>query len=338
MKEKLRLILLEKGNYDMKIAILGAGRIAVHMAETLAGMDDVEAYAVGARELERAEAFAEKYGFTKAYGSYEEMLADKEIDLVYIATPHSHHYKHAKMCLEAGKNVLCEKSFTVNADQARALFKLAEEKNLLITEAIWTRYMPSRKIIQDIVESGVIGEVTSLTANLSYAVTEKERIRKPELAGGALLDVGVYPINFASMVLGENLKDVQSSAIFEGGVDILETIIMNFEGNKMATLQSGVREISDRMGSIFGTKGYIQVQNINNPEKITVFNQNHEETASYFPPKQITGYEYEVRACKKALEEGKIECPEMPHAETVRIMEIMDGLRKSWGYEIPEVY
>ena len=158
MKEKLRLILLEKGNYDMKIAILGAGRIAVHMAETLAGMDDVEAYAVGARELERAEAFAEKYGFTKAYGSYEEMLADKEIDLVYIATPHSHHYKHAKMCLEAGKNVLCEKSFTVNASQARALFKLAEEKNLLITEAIWTRYMPSRKIIQDIVESGVIGQ------------------------------------------------------------------------------------------------------------------------------------------------------------------------------------
>ena len=130
---------------------------------------------------------------------------------------------------------------------------------------------------------------------------------------------------------------MQSSAIFEGGVDILETIIMNFEGNKMATLQSGVREISDRMGSIFGTKGYIQVQNINNPEKITVFNQNHEETASYFPPKQITGYEYEVRACKKALEEGKIECPEMPHAETVRIMEIMDGLRKSWAYEIPEV-
>ena len=321
----------------MKIAILGAGRIAVHMAETLAGMDDVEAYAVGARELERAEAFAEKYGFTKAYGSYEEMLVDKEIDLVYIATPHSHHYKHAKMCLEAGKNVLCEKSFTVNAYQARALFKLAEEKNLLITEAIWTRYMPSRKMIQDIVESGVIGEVTSLTANLSYAVTEKERIRKPELAGGALLDVGVYPINFASMVLGEEFKDVQSSAIFEGGVDILETIIMNFEGNKMATLQSGVREISDRMGSIFGTKGYIQVQNINNPEKITVFNQNHEETASYFPPKQITGYEYEVRACKKALKEGKIECPEMPHAETVRIMEIMDGLRKSWGYEIPEV-
>ena len=270
--------------------------------------------------------------------NWKEIVEDPEIEIVIELIGGMEPARtYILEALEAGKNVLCEKSFTVNADQARALFKLAEEKNLLITEAIWTRYMPSRKIIQDIVESGVIGEVTSLTANLSYAVTEKERIRKPELAGGALLDVGVYPINFASMVLGENLKDVQSSAIFEGGVDILETIIMNFEGNKMATLQSGVREISDRMGSIFGTKGYIQVQNINNPEKITVFNQKHEETASYFPPKQITGYEYEVRACKKALEEGKIECLEMPHAKTVRIMEIMDGLRKSGGYEIPEV-
>ena len=233
--------------------------------------------------------------------------------------------------------MLCEKAFSVNADQARKLFALAKEKNLLITEAIWTRYMPSRKMIGEIIESGVIGEVTSVTANLSYTISEVERIRKPELAGGALLDVGVYTINFASMVLGDKLKNVQATAFFREGVDMLDTFAMVFEGDRMATLQCGAREISDRMGSIFGTKGYIQVQNINNPEKITVFNQNHEETASYFPPKQITGYEYEVRACKKALEEGKIECPEMPHAETVRIMEIMDGLRKSWGYEIPEV-
>ena len=131
-------------------------------------------------------------------------LADPQVDLVYIATPHSHHYLHAKMCLEAGKNVLCEKAFTVNADQARKLFALAKEKNLLITEAIWTRYMPSRKMIDDIISSGVIGEVTAVTANLNYAISEVERIRKPELAGGALLDVGVYTINFASMVLGDS--------------------------------------------------------------------------------------------------------------------------------------
>ena len=319
----------------MKIGILGAGGIAVQMAKTVAGMKDVENYAVAARSLERAQAFVEKYGFSKAYGSYEEMLADPQVDLVYIATPHSHHYLHAKMCLEAGKNVLCEKAFTVNADQARKLFALAKEKNLLITEAIWTRYMPSRKMIDDIISSGVIGEVTAVTANLNYAISEVERIRKPELAGGALLDVGVYTINFASMVLGDKLKDVQATAIFREGVDMLDTIAMVFEGDRMATLQCGAREISDRMGSIFGTKGYIQVQNINNPEKITVFDKEHKEVAAYLPPVQITGYEYEVEACARAIAQGEKECPEMPHDETVRVMEIMDGIRKSWGYEIP---
>ena len=319
----------------MKIGILGAGNIAVKMAKTVSGMKNVENYAVAARNLERAQAFAREIGVAKAYGSYEEMLTDPQIDLVYIATPHSHHYLHAKMCLEAGKNVLCEKAFTVNADQARKLFALAKEKTLLITEAIWTRYMPSRKMINEIIESGVIGEVTSVTANLNYTISNVERIRKPELAGGALLDVGVYPINFASMVLGDKLKDVQATAIFKDGVDILDTIAMVFEGDRMATLQCGAREISDRVGSIFGTKGFIQVQNINNPEKITVFDQNYKEVASYLPPAQITGYEYEVEACARAIAAGEKECPEMPHEETVRVMEIMDGIRKSWGYEIP---
>lgn len=319
----------------MKLGILGAGGIASTMVKTVAGMKDVEAYAVAARDLERARVFAQKYEVKKAYGSYEEMLADDEVELVYIATPHSHHYLHAKMCLEAGKNVLCEKAFTVNAEQAQKLFDLAKEKKLLITEAIWTRYMPSRKMINDIIESGVIGEVTAVTANLSYTVSHVERIRKPELAGGALLDVGVYPINFASMVLGDKVKDVKATAIFQNGVDILDSIAMVFEGDRMATLQCGAREISDRMGSIFGTRGYMQVQNINNPEKITVFDTEHKEVASYVVPEQISGYEYEVESCMKAIQEGKLECPEMPHAETIRIMKILDDIRKSWNYEIP---
>lgn len=319
----------------MKLGILGAGGIASTMAKTVAGMKDVEAYAVAARDLGRAREFAQKYEVKKAYGSYEEMLADDEVELVYIATPHSHHYLHAKMCLEAGKYVLCEKAFTVNAEQAQKLFDLAKEKKLLITEAIWTRYMPSRKMINDIIKSGVIGEVTAVTANLSYTVSHVERIRKPELAGGALLDVGVYPINFASMVLGDKVKDVKATAIFQNGVDILDSIAMVFEGDRMATLQCGAREISDRMGSIFGTRGYMQVQNINNPEKITVFDTEHKEVASYVVPEQISGYEYEVESCMKAIHEGKTECPEMPHAETIRIMKIMDDIRKSWNYEIP---
>lgn len=319
----------------MKFAVLGAGNIAAKMAKTIAGMENVESYAVAARDLERAQAFAKEYGFTRAYGSYEEMLSDEAVDLVYVATPHSHHFKHAKMCLEAGKNVLCEKSFTVTADQARELFALAKEKKLLITEAIRTRYMPSRKMIDDIITSGEIGEVTSLTANLSYSLSGIRRIWDPKLAGGALLDVGVYPINFARMIFGDTLKEVTATAIFHNGVDMTDSIVMNFEGDKVATLQSSVCAVSDRMGGIFGTKGYIEVQNINNPEKITVYDANHKEKAVYLPPEQITGYEYEVEACAKAIANGALECPEMPHEETIKVLEIMDEIRKSWGYEIP---
>lgn len=319
----------------LKMAILGAGGIAVKMAQTIAGMKNVEAYAVATRNLERAQEFAARYGFTKAYGSYEEMLGDENVQLVYVATPHSHHYKHAKMCLEAGKNVLCEKAFTVNTAQAKELFALAEAKKLLITEAIWTRYMPSRKMIDEIIASGVIGEVASLTANLGYALHGVERIWNRELAGGALLDVGVYPINFALMAFGDEVKEVKAEAIFKNGVDMMNSITLSFAGEKMAVLHSCVSAATDRKGVIFGSKGYIEVTNINNPEVIKVYDKEYKEIASYLPPQQITGYEYEVEACIRALENGALECPEMPHAETIRVMEMLDGIRKSWNYEIP---
>jgi predicted dehydrogenase len=328
--------MIKGGNDTMKLAILGAGSIAIKMANTIAPMENVESYAVAARDLGRAKAFADQYGFKKAYGSYEEMLRDKEIDLVYIATPHSHHFEHAKMSLMAGKNVLCEKSFTVTAEQARTLFALAEEKKLLITEAIWTRYMPSRKMIDDIIKSGVIGEVTSLTANLSYELDGVERLWTPELAGGALLDLGVYTINFSRMVFGENMTDISASAVFKNGVDMTDSITMVFDGDKVATTQTSAYAAGDRRGAIFGTKGFIEVTNINNPEEIKVFDMEYKEIASYLPPKQITGYEYEVEACERAIANGDLECPEMPHAETIKILEIMEDIRRSWGYEIPE--
>ena len=223
----------------------------------------------------------------------------------------------------------------IDVPELDSLTNILKEFHDIFGNIEWTDEDKVKKQINDIIESGVIGEVTAVTANLSYTVSHVERIRKPELAGGALLDVGVYPINFALMVLGDKVKDVKATAIFQNGVDILDSIAMVFEGDRMATLQCGAREISDRMGSIFGTRGYMQVQNINNPEKITVFDTEHKEVASYVVPEQISGYEYEVESCMKAIQEGKLECPEMPHAETIRIMKIMDDIRKSWNYEIP---
>lgn len=320
----------------MKMAILGAGQIAHKMAATITKMETVEAYAVAARDEKRAQDFRAQYGFTKAYGSYEEMLSDEEVDLVYIATPHSHHYAHIKMCLEHHKHVLCEKSFTVNARQAREVLKMAEERGLLLTEAIWTRYMPSRKMLNDIIDSGVIGTVTSLTGNLGYALGNVTRMVEPSLAGGALLDVGVYMVNFAMMVFGNKISKVASSAVMsKKGVDYTDSITMIFENGEMAVMHSSMLGALNRRANIFGDKGYIEITNANNIEKIKVFDENYKELAAYTPPEQITGYEYEVEACRRAIKAGNTQCSEMPHEETIRVLEIMDEMRRSWGYEIP---
>lgn len=321
---------------EMKFAILAAGNIANSMAEAVSRIDKVEKYAVACRELERAEAFAEKWGFEKAYGSYGEMVEDPEVEMVYVASPHSHHYQHTKLCLEHGKHVLVEKAFTVNAAQAEELVKLADEKGLLLAEAIWTRYMPSRKMIDDIVESGVIGKVTSLTANLGYVLPHVERMQNPELAGGALLDLGVYPINFALMTFHEEVKSITSTAVMSpAGIDWMNSMTLTFADGRMAVLHSNMLAQTDRQGVINGDKGYIEVQNINNCEEIRVFDLSRKMIARYERPKQINGYEYEVLSCIKAIEEGKTECDEMPHSETIRVMKLMDAVRAQWNMTFP---
>lgn len=324
----------------MKVAVLGAGNIARSMAAALRGLkergEEIEPYAVGARELSRAEAFAKEQGFEKAYGSYEELVSDPQVDLVYVATPHSHHYEHVRLAVEHGKNVLCEKAFTMNAAQAEELFALAAEKNVLLTEAIWPRYMPSRQMILDLIGSGVIGKVTSLSANLGYPLTHVERMTKPELCGGALLDLGVYPINFACMAFEGEISSVSSSCVkWETGVDAQNSMTLNFADGRMAVLYSSFLVQSDRLGVINGDKGYMEVQNINNPEEIHIFDLNRTCIRTIPVPEQINGYEYEVLACKEALENGWTECPQMPHAETVRMMKLMDSMRKSWGVVYP---
>lgn len=320
----------------MKFAVLAPGRIAHMMAAAVSGIPQAEKYAVASRDIVRAKEFAAQWGFEKAYGSYEEMLADDKVELVYVASPHSHHYEHARMCLEHGKNVLVEKAFTVNARQAGELIGMARERGLLLAEAIWTRYMPSRKMIDDIVAGGVIGEVTSLTANLGYVLTQVERMQNPALAGGALLDLGVYPINFALMTFHGKIKSVESAAVLSPkGVDWMNSITLTYEDGKMAVLHSSMLAQTDRKGVVNGNKGYIEVQNINNCEEIRVFDLDRKLVERYQVPEQINGYEYEVLSCIRALEEGKVECEEMPHEEILRVMRLMDEIRKQWGMKFP---
>lgn len=320
----------------MKTAILGAGKIAGILAVTMQALPEVECYAVASRSIQKAKDFAKEYGFQKAYGTYEEMLEDEEVELVYIATPHSHHYRHMKMCIEAGKHVLCEKAFTTTKEQAEEVFRLAKERDVLVTEAIWTRYMPSRKIINDLLAEGVIGEVKTLTANLSYAVSGRERIIRPELAGGALLDVGVYTLNFALMHFGNRIVKKQSAVqLTETGVDGQNMITLSYEDGRFAVLNSGIYGMSDRQGIFYGSKGWMVVDNINNPLEVKIYNEKRELSRTVFMPEQINGYEYEILETIDCIQSGKRECPSMKHEDTLEVMELMDAFRREWGIQYP---
>ena len=321
----------------MNIGIIGAGRIVNTVVHALNALPQINCYAIASRDLARAQDYAQKYGFEKAYGSYEEMLQDPKVELVYIATPHSHHYEHMMMCIENGKSVVCEKAFTLNADQARKVKAAANEKGVYVAEAIWPRYMPSRKMINDVIASGVIGKVNTLTANLSYKIDDKVRIVTPELAGGALLDIGVYGINFAIMHFGWDVERVESSVkMTDAGVDAMETITIFYKDGRMAVLTHSIYARSDRKGIIHGEKGYIVVENINNPGSISVFDDNDQLLAHYDVPEQINGYEYEFIEAVECISAGKIESDSMPLEESIFMMEVMDSLRNSWGLVYPQ--
>lgn len=337
----------EASGEEINVAILGAGRIAHTMANTLVEMATdplysswIHPYAVAARDLDRAQAFANQWHLDKAYGSYEDLVADPDVDLVYIATPHNLHAEQAILCMEAGKNVLVEKSFTANTAQAREALAMSEETGLLCTEAIWTRYMPSRQLINEVIDSGEIGEVKSASANLCYPVSGKARMTDPACAGGALLDVGVYPLNFLDMAVGADhgrrLDHFSTSMVPYGtGVDAQNSTTLYYSDGTMAVSTSSMLVASDRGGYVWGTEGYLEVTNINNPESIDIYGKDHKPVRSISVPPQLTGYEYEVAAAANALLDDKTECEAMPHADTIRIMELMDAIRGSWGLKFP---
>lgn len=320
----------------LKVGILGAGHIAQKMATTLMGMKEAELYAVAARELSRAEQFADEFHAQKAYGNYEALADDPDIDLIYIATPHSHHFGPARMCLLKGKAVLCEKAFTANAREAEELIRIAQEKQVFLAEAIWTRYMPFSRTIRELTESGIIGKPMMLTASLGYPIAHKERIVRLELCGGALYDLGVYPINFALMTFGNDLEKITSTCMKnEAGVDMQNSITFTYRDGRMAVMQTTAFCASDRQGIISGDKGYLVIDNINNPQQAVVYNTDHQETGRYTCPPQITGFEYQVLEAAEAIRQGAIEPASMPHAETLRVMRMLDSLRKEWGIRFP---
>jgi len=323
-------------NGILRVGIIGTGWIAEKAAITLNGLTECEAYAVGSRSQETADAFAAKWNIAKAYGSYTELIADPDVDLVYIGTPHSHHYDVTKEALMAGKPCLVEKAFMANARQAKEIINLAHERKVFLAEAIWTRYQPLVNMVRDLINKGQIGTPRLLTATLGYSMGDKPRIMRANLCGGALLDLGVYALNFVRMFFPADIVSMESQCVkSKTGMDLTNAISIILSDGMLCNLQSSAACVGDNIGVIAGTEGNLIIDNINNPQTITVNGPDRTYIETIHVPQQITGYEYQFLVCRQALIDGILEPCEMPHEETLYIMQLMDGLRQKWGVHYP---
>lgn len=325
-----------KQDQILRVGIIGTGWIAEKAAITLRGLKECEAYAIGSRTKEKAEAFAKTWNIPKAYGSYSELIADPGVDLLYIGTPHSHHFDVTREALLAGKPCLVEKAFMANHREAAEIVRIAHEQKVFLAEAIWTRYQPAVGIIRDLISSGRIGTPRLVTATLGYSMGDKPRIMRADLCGGALLDLGVYALNFVRMFFPASIEKIESQCVKSNtGMDLTNAISLVLSDGILANVQSSAACVGDNIGVIAGTDGNLIIDNINNPQKITVNTHDREFVEDIHVPQQITGYEYEFLACREALIEGLLEPREMPHEETLYIMQLMDGLRQKWGVHYP---
>lgn len=317
----------------LNFAILSAGHIAEKMAKTITQTScHVTPYAIAARDGARAQAMATQYGFSKSYASYEALFSDDAVDIVYIGTTHNFHAQHVRAALEAGKHVLCEKPFTVNAHDARALFALARSKNLILAEAMWTRAQPFTALLQE--NLPLIGAPRHLCVEMGMPLADKPRIALPELAGGVLLDLGIYTLTIADILLGT--PSAPPAGIChknENGMDIHDSILLQYEGGTSAALSfSGECQMNNK-AILYGTQGRLEIETpFWAPQSFTVYTR---DTKVVHAPFDATGYEYEVRALADAIAQNLPECPQLPHNATLRILDQMDALRKNWGIAYP---
>lgn len=319
-----------------KIGILGAGNIAAKMAYTVGKMDGVEIAAAASRDIKKAQEFASKYGIKKAYGSYDELAKDNELDLIYVATPHSHHFEHTMLCLEKGRNVLCEKAFMINSEQAKTVLEYAKEKKLFVMEAMWTRFLPFAKEVKKLLDDGIIGKVRMMEAHYCFECQNVERMKNPLLAGGALLDLGIYPLTAMAIIMGTDFNDVKTSAVLtENGVDARNHTVFTWKDGRMAALTSAMDMRAKDEIRVYGENGYAEIDHVANWSEMRVYDSNEKLTSVYKCPEQISGYEYEVQNSVNAILDGKTEDEIMPHKTTIEMMSVMDNLRKEWGMKYP---
>ncbi|MBN1812543.1 MAG: Gfo/Idh/MocA family oxidoreductase [Anaerolineae bacterium] len=317
--------------------ILSTGWIAKKFAQGLSVLPDAEIVAVGSRAQETADAFGDEFGVPHRHASYEALAEDSDADVIYIGTPHPFHKDNAILCLEAGKAVLLEKPFTINAAEAEEVITLAREKGLFLMEAMWARTIPIIVKLREMLAEGAIGEVRMLTADLGFRseFDPKSRLFDPELGGGALLDVGIYPISFASMVLGTPSRIASLAHMGRTGVDEQAGIVFGYDGGRLAILHTALQTNTAIEATVMGTKGKIRVHS---PwfygAALTLSIEGRDDEAISLPY-EGNGYNFEAAEVMRCLREGKLESTVMPLDETLALMQTLDAIRAQWGFKYP---
>ncbi len=315
--------------------IVGAGNIANKFAKAIKNIEGASFTSVASRSEEKGRAFADKYNIENVFVGYEEMAKSDLIDAVYIATAHPFHKPCAELFLNAKKHVLCEKPVCVNSLQATKLFECAKKNGVFLMEAMWTRFLPAINEAQNIINSGEIGTVRGVKADFCYSVTPEEdkNIYSNEVAGGSLLDVGIYGLNFAAIFLGDNPESITAVADVVGEVDCQTIILMKYKNGAIASVSSAINALKPETGYIFGTKGYITLPQFYGAQEIIV-NVNGEER-SINKPSIGDGFEEEIIEVCNCIREGKTESEVMPMEESIKILKQMDLIRNQINLRYP---
>jgi predicted dehydrogenase len=325
MKEKVRW------------GILGPGRISRKFASALAEIEGAAPAAVGSRSLERAEEFASEFGFARTHGSYEELARDDGVDAVYIGTPHSRHREDSILCLQAGRHVLCEKPFAINAGEAEEMIAASRKAGRVLMEAMWMRFMPSILKVRDLVEAGRIGDVMRITADFGFRAEfdPGSRLFDPALGGGALLDVGVYPVSLAYFLLGEPSFVGGAARFGSTGVDEEGIALLGYEDGAQAVLTMALRLESPRDACILGTDGSIWIpEPWWKSERITLRQEGRGDRTIDLPRLE-NGFIYQAEEMMKLIREGRTESAVMPLEDSLAVMRIMDRIRERWELRYP---
>ncbi len=320
----------------IKWGIIGTGKIAHQFAAALKGTEGCELTAVASRTLEKAEKFAKQYGFSNAYGSYRDFAENSDADVVYIATPMASHYGDAVLCLENGKNVLCEKTVTLDTEQFAEIIALAKEKNLFFMEAMWMKCRPVYLKVLEWIKSGKIGNVRYIKADFSNYIPydSNDRLFRLDCGGGALLDLGVYPITLTHAILGMPGEIVSDAYLGKDGVDLHNTITMRYKDGIFSSMDNGFEIQLSNNAIISGDDGYITLGRwFHCTSEAELFNRADGTVEKFVCEPLINGYEYEIMEVNRCLNEGLKESPLVPVNETMEILGIMDECRKQWGLE-----